>query len=263
MSGDSLKVPSQVFRWFEKMKSNYEEHILSVLNKFENLTESQQVRVDKAHGLHIDNLKSSHQEQVGLLKENNQQLLADIVYYKQQIDQQQKSILQLNTRYDTVMNCLLTEKKKGMDIKDIFSNDAFVNLDYQQHQQTVITDSHTLAELGTDNISSTDQINSSSQDMFEQAITLRASDELKKAFTLFQKAALSGHLKSMGAMGRAYFLAEGVEENSTLGLAWLLKAADSGLPQAMTRVEQFKKNDPELYQQATALSDNLNNNLVN
>jgi TPR repeat protein len=245
------------------MKSNYEEHIMSVLSKFESLTESQQARVDKSNAQHIDNLKLSHQEQVGILKENNQQLLADIVYYKQQIEQQQKSILQLNTRYDTVMNCLLTEKKKDMDIKDIFSNDAFVDFDYQKHQQTVITDSNTLAELETDNISSTDQINSSSQDMFEQAVSLRASDELEQAFTLFHKAALNGHLKSMGAMGRAYFLAEGTEENATLGLAWLMKAAELGLPQAITRVEQFKTNDPELYQEAIALADNLNNDLVN
>jgi TPR repeat protein len=260
MSGDNLKVPSQVFRWFEKMKSNYETHILSVLNKFENLTESQQLRVDKSNTLHIDNLKSSHQEQIELLKDNNQQLLADINYYKQQIDQQQKSILQLNTRYDTVMSCLLTDKKKDIDIKDIFSDEVFVNLDYQQHKPAVIADSNTIEELSTDNQDIEEQISMSNQDLFEQAITLRASDQLKQAFTLFEQASLKGHVKSMGAMGRAYFLAEGIEENSTLGLAWLVKAANSGLPQAMTRVQQFQENDPELYQQATTIAENINHN---
>ena len=64
----------------------------------------------------------------------------------------------------------------------------------------------------------------------------------------------------MGPKGRAYFLAEGIEENSALGLAWLVKAVNSGLPQTMTCVQQFQENDPELYQQATELVDNIVHN---
>jgi TPR repeat protein len=61
----------------------------------------------------------------------------------------------------------------------------------------------------------------------------------------------------MGALGRAYFLAEGVDENQTLGLAWLINAADLGLPQALKRVEQLKAADPFLYNQAFILAKDL------
>ena len=77
------------------------------------------------------------------------------------------------------------------------------------------------------------------------------------AFTLFSQAAHEKHLKAMGAMGRAYFLAEGTDENHTLGLAWLIQAADKGLPQAIARVEQFKTHDENLYEQAKLLSKSL------
>ena len=82
-------------------------------------------------------------------------------------------------------------------------------------------------------------------------------DEQEVAFPLFQQAALNGHVKAMGAMGRAYFLAEGIDENQTLGLAWLINAAEQKLPQAISRVEQLKQQKPELYLQAFKIADNL------
>ena len=94
-------------------------------------------------------------------------------------------------------------------------------------------------------------------DVFSQAITYRQQGEHKRAFTLFTKAAQKNHLKAMGALGRAYFLAEGTDRNPPLGLAWLIQAANKNLPQAISRVEKYKSDDERLYQQAKILSENL------
>ena len=58
-------------------------------------------------------------------------------------------------------------------------------------------------------------------------------------------------------MGRSFFLGEGTEEDHTTGLAWLIHAANQELPQAIDRVKHFQENDPELYQQALVLTEQL------
>ena len=85
----------------------------------------------------------------------------------------------------------------------------------------------------------------------------RENSEPAQAIALFKEAAKLGCVKSRGAIGRAYFLAEGVEEDEALGLAWLISAAELGLPQAVKRVDYFKDADEALYQQALALKDAL------
>ena len=86
----------------------------------------------------------------------------------------------------------------------------------------------------------------------------RNNDEKEKAFLLFKEAAENGEVKSMGALARAYFLNEGVEENQLLGLAWLINAAQLEHIPAQKRCEQFRETSPELYQEASALAEELN-----
>ena len=283
MSNDGLKVPSQVFRWFEKMKANYERSVQATLRQFEQFTAQQQARVDKSNQENIDNLKQSHQREL----EQNQQVIndlkADIQYYKQQISQQQQSIEQLNTRYDAVMNCLLTEKQKDLDIKDIFADDSteFASKLVQADTDIFIDSNQALKEdagknpvekatldsqqeiaqhsLETQNPTSCEQAIDPDSDerLFEQAISARQSGDDEQAFVLFEQAANSGNIKAMGAMGRAYFLAEGTKENPALGLAWLVCAANHGLPQAIDRVQHFHDTDHELYLQGLELVDGL------
>ena len=119
MPQNSQKVPSQIFRWFEKMKSNYEQSVQGVLERFEQYNESQQLRLDNANQSHIDNLKQSHQNQLEQQSAHINQLSEDVAYYKAQIMKQQQTIEQLNGRYDAVMSCLLTEKRKDIDVKDV------------------------------------------------------------------------------------------------------------------------------------------------
>lgn len=291
MSDGSQKVPSQIFRWFEKMKSNYESSIESVLNRFEAYNSKQQLRLDTANKDHIDSLKHAHNLQLEQSQSTISQLHHDIAYYKEQIARQQNTIEQLNTRYDAVMACLLTEKNKNINVKDIFDNDDFFaventklptpnsknaedcasesfasnndmeaeEIDEINNENDTFVDiaSHTNAELHVDN--NDNDVDKSPVDydqLFSQAIDLRENGEFISAFNLFQQGAENNHAKAMGAMGRSYFLGEGVEEDHTLGLMWLIKAAKLNLPQAITRVEHIKSNDPDLYQKAKALIGN-------
>lgn len=91
--------------------------------------------------------------------------------------------------------------------------------------------------------------------LYDEAVSSRENGEPEQAIALFKEAAKLGCVKSRGALGRAYFLAEGVEEDEALGLAWLISAAELGLPQAIKRVEYFKESDDALYQQALILKD--------
>jgi len=275
----NLKVPSQIFRWFEKMKNNYENSVQSVLSRFEDYNNKQQLRIDNGNKEHIENLKSVHNSQIMQNKNNIDQLHQDINYYKEQISQQQKTIEQLNSRYDAVMACLINEKTNNeVDYKNTFENDDFFteiktelptpstnvdlsdkaktsnNTSYDQvHRQTIDTahneetSVHHKNNFSVSHSVRNDEV-TTNESLFDQAIALRNSEDYSHAFELFKQAADNNHSQSMGAMGRSYFLGEGVEENQKLGLAWLIKAAECNLPQAISRVEHFKEHEPELYQ---------------
>lgn len=262
MSGDNFKAPSQVFRWFEKMKSNYEQTVNTVLNRFELYNEKQQARIDTANSLHIDSLKATHAEQIAQQQQTIAQLHQDISYYKQQISQQQHSIEQLNARYDAVMSTFLQQKKRDIDIKAIFDDEE----DTVENIATDISSTVDALEIDT----SLTNLTNNSEDtaieidedlaskLYQDAITYRDKSKHQDAISLFKQAAKMGCLKSRGAIGRAYFLAEGVEEDQTLGLAWLMTAADKGLPQAIKRVAHFKETDPELFLAAELKKDAVN-----
>ncbi len=58
-------------------------------------------------------------------------------------------------------------------------------------------------------------------------------------------------------MGRSYFLAEGTEEDKTLGLAWLINAAEHNHQPVLDRVQVFQENEPELFELAQMLAPEL------
>ena len=120
MSQESQKVPSQVFRWFEKMKSNYEQSVQGVLQRFEQYSHSQQLRIDHANQSNIDNLKQSHQKLLSLQNDQINQLGHDVKYYKEQMAKQQQTIEQLNGRYDAVMAVYLQRREKTLILEIFF-----------------------------------------------------------------------------------------------------------------------------------------------
>jgi TPR repeat protein len=260
MSQESQKVPSQIFRWFEKMKSNYEQNVQSVLQRFEQYSHSQQLRIDNANQSNIDNLKQSHQQHLSQQNAQISQLTHDVSYYKDQITKQQQTIEQLNGRYDAVMSCLLTEKRKDIDIRDVFSDDFVKNESSELIENISARTSISNSKNENNPIFHDEDMSPVTQyddDIYDQAILKRQQGEFKEAFKLFEQAAKLGHTKSMGAMGRSFFLAEGIEEDHSMGLAWLIHAADQELPQAIARVTHFQENDPDLYQEALRLSEHI------
>lgn len=259
MSNNNLSLANQLLRWFEKMKTNYENNIKQVLNQFEANQEKQQIRLDKSHDAHIASLTQSYQQQIADKNKHITQLENQIQFYQQQLIQQQKNAEQLNTRYDTVVTCMLTEKRRDFNIRDIFDDDEFtvfepttskLSVAEPTLQPTQQTPSSQVQEQEADEQLSIEQI-------YQQGVELRQQGQYSAAFELFEQAAETQLPQAMGALGRAYFLSEGVEENYPLGLAWLINAANLAFPPAQTKVNQFKENDPELYQQALELAEQL------
>jgi len=266
----NLKVPSQIFRWFERMKSNYENSVQSVLSKFEEYNDKQQLRIDNGNKEHIESLKDAHNSQIAQNQKNISQLHDDVIYYKQQITQQQKTIEQLNSRYDAVMACLINEKtSNGAEFKNTFDSDDFFTSSKSELPKPTVdmiekdedinhseSDNPNQDPYYSEGFNSTleqplteDKLNQ----LFTEAVALRSKGNSSDAFQLFKQLSSYHHAQSMGAVGRSYFLGEGVEENHKLGLLWLLKAAKLNLPQAINRVEHYKNNEPELYRLAKNL----------
>jgi len=249
---NNMKIPSQVVEWFEKMKGDYEQSVQSVLDRFERNNTVQQKRYDQAMLENFSNLKQANKAQREQYDKQVSQLQLDVTYYKQQVAQQQQAIMQLNTRYDTVVSSLLVGNKKNSDIKDIISEDMFVEpIKHKSIAGDSVASKQIINQITP--VISANELDTSNT-LFEQALLHRDENEFEQSFSLFEKAAQSGHLKAMGAMCRSYFLGEGIEENHPIGLAWLIKAAERELPQAVSKVQQFQENEPDLYQQALAIS---------
>ena len=266
MSDDNRKVPSQVFRWFEKMKNNYEHNIQTVLQQFELFSANQQARLDKSNQQHIANLKQVHQAQLEQNQANSARLHNEIEFYKQQIASQQLSIEQLNQRYDTVITCLFSDNQKHLNIKDIFSTDVESQGQAELMNTPLVRDNQSARSAPEPVAASLDtQVNEfespmgrkSYDDQFSEAVQQRQLGNTALAFQSFLRLAKAGYPKAMGAMGRCYFIAEGIEEDHAMGLAWLICAAKLELPQAISRVEHFQQSDPALYQQAQDLAETL------
>ncbi|MBO9491303.1 sel1 repeat family protein [Endozoicomonas sp. G2_1] len=257
MSNNNLSLANQLLRWFEKMKTNYENNIKQVLNQFEANQEKQQTRLDKSHDAHIASLTQSYQQQIADKNKHIAQLESQIQFYQQQLIQQQKNAEQLNTRYDTVVTCMLTEKRRDFNIRDIFDDDEFTVFEPTTSKLSVAEPTLQPTQQTPSNQEQEADEQLSIEQIYQQGVELRQQGQYSAAFELFQQAAETQLPQAMGALGRAYFLSEGVEENYPLGLAWLINAANLAFSPAQTKVDQFKENDPELYQQALELAEQL------
>jgi TPR repeat protein len=275
-----------MFSWFKKTKSNDEENIQLELSRFEQYNEKQQSRLDEANQALITSLKQAQVNQSSIQNNQIEQLKSDVEYYRQQITKQQTTIEELSGRYDAVMGCLLEEKRK--EIKNVFSDDDFIRIqpselipehvndeksDQLQTQKNNNHETSTSTEtidsvVDAADISNETDVNSTTKEvevapfkeddlLFDQAILQRKTGDSEQAFLLFEQAAKQGHIKAMGAMGRSFFLGEGTPEDHSLGLAWLINAANHNLPQALDRVKHFQESDPKLYQEALELSEKL------
>jgi len=256
MSDKSTKVPSQIFRWFEKMKTNYEQSIHQVLKRYEQFTKAQQERVDNANQAHLEDLKKQHQAQLAQQEAQISQLTKDVAFYKNQIETQHATITDLNKRYDTVMHYLLAEKQTKSRFRDIIEEEDHSTDDIISSQ----LDGPESDPNNTNVVNITDETKHNTSDheaVYQEALSTRKRGDLNKAFDLFEQAATLGNANAMGALARSYFLAEGCPEDELLGLAWLIEAANNGLPKAISRLAQFEEEDPELVAHARNLKSEL------
>lgn len=269
MSDETQKIQSPVFKWFERMKESYEHSIQSTLKRFESYNLQQQERIDNAHTKHIEHLKEINEKQAAQYNMQIEQLHKDVNYYRQQLDKQQHIINESNTRYDNMLSCILPSKRAN-NIKDIFSEHDFltpidndidrdIETDKQEHNTELMHEntSYEQQPSAIDAVEEKSIKEANPDELFDQAIQKRNIGEYIEAFLLFEQSAKLGHARSMGAMGRAFFLGEGIDENQCLGLAWLINAASLKLPQAIDRVKHFSEEEPELYQEAMIKSDQI------
>lgn len=258
MSDSGLKVPSQVFRWFEKMKANYENSVQATLKHFENYSNQQQDRLDKSHQETITNLKENHAAHLAQSNQVIDDLKQDINYYKQQIAQQQLAIEKLNNRYDKAMDCLLNNTSQPQNIKEIYNAEDKIQADHifiSDNSVSIVEvpENEYASQTETSEITEESTPNLIDEELYLQGLSERKSGDFDAAIQHFNHAAELGCAKSMGALARAYFTAEGVEEDQLVGLCWLIKAAISGLPQAINKLDSYKLEQPELYDQASCL----------
>lgn len=259
MSDNKVKAPSQVFKWFEKMKENYDKNILAIIQRFEQSNSQQQSRLDAAHSKHINILQENHVNQISQLNSQIDKKEQEIAYFKQQLASQQQTIVQLTNKYDNVIFELVTSSKNSSNYKEVF-NDDIINIESNVSDiadKNVKSDDIVLDTLINDTGSLSSSYDDEIERLYQQALAMREHNDKAQAFLVFKKAATFGHVQAMGALGRAYFLAEGVEEAPVLGLAWLINAANLGLPQAIKRVEHFKLNEEKLYQEAILLAQEV------
>ena len=276
MSDNGLKVPSLVFRWFERMKTNYENSIQSTLKNFENFANKQQERVDSANKSHLEDLKHNHQQQLIQQQQTIDSLSNEVEYYKQQISHQQQTIDQLSSRYDAAVNMLISGNTNNT-IKDIYDKEEPLSI--AENAPLTINDNPTTVkqekiyapesekahhQVISDDIDIKDDTEDESltselpttEEIYQEAMTLRGEGEHVIAYHLFEQAAEQGHAKALGALARAYFLSEGVEEDQVKGLSYLIEAAEIGLEQVIIKVEHYKTHNPELFFEAQQLNKN-------
>ena len=239
MPSENSKATSQIFSWFEKMKGNYEKNLTAMIERFERNADKQNLRIDKQNTAHVESLQLSYNQQLTDKNQTIEHLNKEINFYKQQLSKQQETIEHLNGRYDAVMHTLLSETKQNSEFKNV--------VDEQNYNQT----SDITPTLSIEGITE-DQ-----SEFYNTAMELRRDGDNGNAFILFEKAAKLGNTKSMGALARAYFLNEGVEEDKLLGLAWLIKAAELNYEPAIKKCEDFKLTSPELYENSLSLVDKI------
>jgi TPR repeat protein len=262
----------------EKQKVLQESHITELKGYINNYKQqidkqavSQESHITELNG-YIDYYKQQIDKQAVSQESHTTELNGYIDYYKQKINKQQQTIDNLNQGYHAVMTNLLEEKRKDLNIKE-FSPDAEFKIDKNNErlekelatspQSTIITtpeieNNQQSADIEITNFRSPrEQITSEHDHLFAQAVIMRQEGENEQSFLLFEQAANLGHTKAMGAMGRSFFLGEGIEADQLQGLAWLINAAEQNLPPAITKVKDYQENDPDLYQEALTLSAEL------
>lgn len=288
---EKAKVPAQFFQWFDSLRQGYENSINRLFNRVEKVNEDHKEQIKTVYQSQIDGLKKSYQDHLQSLRSSNEnqleqaqarikQLEKDAQFYQEQLRSQNQTIDKLNGRYDAVIFALkdkMDNKELENVIKDISPADEQNNqpsltshVDSSQSQKSEpeqqgdeTAQKNRETELNTTeqaqseshNTQQTDELNI--EQTMSEAFNARQDKQYEQAYELFYAAAIHGNEKAMGAIGRAHFVGEGVPQDKTVGLAWLIKAAEHQFEPAIKKVSAAMQKSPELYQNALKISTGL------
>ncbi|MCJ8269888.1 MAG: hypothetical protein MJK04_10860, partial [Psychrosphaera sp.] len=256
-----------------------------LFNRVEQVNEDHKQQLKTVYQGQIDGLKKSYQDHLHSLKDSHQaqtdqsgsqirQLEKDAQFYQDQIKRQNQTIDKLNDRYDAVIFALMdnmdrqslenvmkdispADKEKLSFHLDNASEDDTPALTQQTGQQSV---QQAAPEPALEQQPQTAaEVDKQITQALQQAFDARQTQQFEQAYELFLTAARAGDGKAMGAIGRAYFVGEGVKLDKATGLAWLMRAAEHQFEPARSKVKSAQSKSPELYQAAKDIAETLVN----
>ncbi|MCU4674919.1 hypothetical protein N7931_04660 [Catenovulum sp. 2E275] len=255
------KIPGTLFRWFDELRRTYESSLNSMQKKIErSQDESKQelkhqyetriFELEENYQHQINNLKQSHNEQIKLLKRNILRLEKEIEFYQNQNVSQQKSLEQLNTRYDAIILALHHNNRADSSVQ---STSVLPHQPEAEDVTTALTSNYEI-ETHCPHISVDWQIEA----LLDSAFQAREQKEFKIAFELFEQAAMLGSNKAMGALARSYFTAEGIEKNIIKAIAWLKLANAYQFEPAKQKLKNVSEEYPVEFSESDTLAQSLN-----
>lgn len=281
MADDKPKVPTQFFSWFDSLKQSYDDSVNKLLGRFEAIQSEQSKNmshihersletIEVNHSQHLDSLSKSHQDKVDTLTQQ-------LHFYQTQVTQQQAIIEKMNARYDAVIMALQdklqdpnlmrditpTVEKVGNSVEEAVATETELSDEQDTKLEQNIPDSienedstDIKEDLSTEE-QPTEDLAVSKANLLSKAKTFRAEGEFVKAVTFYELAAQKMCEQSMGALGRAFFIGEGVAKDKELGMAWLICSAKHGFQPAIKKVNQAKEANNDFYQRCERKSDEL------
>ncbi|GEM_PF-1329564 len=299
------KIPGTLFRWFDELRKTYENSLKNMQQTAEkNQTENKQdlkhqyetriFELEENYQHQIANIKQAHQEQVKLLKRTIIKLEKQLEFHQQQNMRQQKSLEQLNTRYDAIILAMHHSTSGSLDKTELASleqpalnpepaeNHIQAQDDIQLSQQTEPEErrpEETLAETDQDERLQSNSLPPEPEQsaqidihryhaqpeiqwqidaLLDSAFQAREQKEFKIAFELFEQAALLGSNKAMGALARCYFTSEGTKQDIQLAIGWLRLAEAYQFEPAAQKLVKIQQEYPDEFAHSIKLVHSFN-----
>ncbi|NQZ07343.1 MAG: hypothetical protein HRT35_09310 [Algicola sp.] len=284
---DSLKqgYENSIHKLFNRVEQVNEDHKQQLKTVYQGQIDG----LKKSYQDHLHSLKDNHQAQTDQSGSQIRQLEKDAQFYQDQIKRQNQTIDKLNDRYDAVIFALMdnmdrqslenmikdispADKEKLSFHLDNTSEEDAPALPQQRAQQTGQQEAQQAApqqaQKSTEpapeptpehQAQTAAEIDKQITQALQQAFDARQAQQFELAYELFLTAARAGDGKAMGAIGRAYFVGEGVKLDKATGLAWLMRAAEHQFEPARSKVKSAQSKSPELYQAAKDIAETLVN----
>ncbi len=237
------KIPGTVFKWFDELRRAYEVSMNTMFKRVEKVKDQHIQDMQAQYEKRLAELSNAHISETKALGRHIAKLENDSLFYQNQIVAQQQTISQLNNRYDAVV--LALRNKNDEHLTQTFEKDITPdNSQIEEAQQANQESSKNTQEITADQI-------------VQHAYLMRSKKEFEKAAKLLTRAALLGHCQAMGALGRSYFIGEGVEANQEQAIAWLHVASEYGFSPADKKLDLMQIKFPEQYSKGLKLAENF------